>query len=211
MKEYYGKPVAENLREIVEPKDTALLVWDVQYDITSRAFNVQEILSNLKALLPVARSAGVQVIYSHQTAYPLDQEGPVWIRQRMRNAGVDDPSKMPARLVEGTRGWEVFDEVKPQPGDLVFKKRRPTAFIGSEFEMMVRNRGVKTIVLTGVSTEGGIEGTARDGLVLGYYMVVVKDCVGSSRKEGHELALKYMEGVFDVTDTQTLAGLWSKR
>lgn len=211
MKHYNGKQIPESIGEIIVPKTTVLLVWDVQYDIASRAFNIQDIIANLKELLPAARSAGVTVVYSQQTAFPLEQEKPVWIRQRMRNAGVDDPSKMPPRNVEDTRGWEIFDEVKPQRGDLVFKKRRPTAFIGSEFDLILRNRGIEAVVLTGVSTEGGIEGTARDGLALGYYMVVAKDCVGSSRREAHDLALKYLESVFDVTDSKTLLQIWSKR
>ncbi|MBI2185017.1 MAG: cysteine hydrolase [Thaumarchaeota archaeon] len=210
MKQIDGKQIRESIGEIIVPKTTALLVWDVQYDIASRAFNIQDMIANLKEILPAARSAGVTVAYSQQTAFPLEQEKPVWIRQRMRNAGVDDPSKTPSRNVEGTRGWEIFDEVKPQLGDLVFRKRRPTAFIGTEFDLVLRNRGIEAVVLTGVSTEGGIEGTARDGLALGYYMVVARDCVGSSRKEAHDMALKYIESVFDVTDSKTLLQIWSK-
>lgn len=211
MKQYYGKQIPESIGEIVTPKTTALLVWDVQYDIATKSFNIQDMLTNLKELLPAARSAGVTVVYSQQTAFPLEQEKPVWIRQRMRTAGVDDPSKMPPRNVEGTRGWEIFDEVKPKPGDLVFRKRRPNAFVGTEFDLNLRNRGIENVVLTGVSTEGGIEGTARNGLALGYFMVVAKDCVGSSRKEAHEMALKYLETIIDITDSKTLLEIWRKR
>lgn len=210
MKEYGGRQIPESLNEIVVPRTTALLVWDIQYDIAAKAFNIQEMIANLRQLLPAARSSGVPVIYSQQTAFPLDREDPVWIRQRMRNAGVDEPSKIPIRTVEDTHGWEIFEEIKPQEGDIIFKKRRPTAFIGSEFDMTLRNKGIRTVVLTGVSTDMGIEGTARDGLALGYYMVIARDCVGSSRREAHEIALKYMENVFDVTDSKTLLGIWSK-
>ena len=67
------------------------------------------------------------------------------------------------------------------------------------------------MVLTGVSTEGGIEGSARHSLNLGYYMVVAGDCVGSSDREGHEGALKYMTAIFDVVDSRDLASVWGKK
>lgn len=207
---FAGKSIPDRLEEIVEPKRSALLVWDMQYDIAARAFNFQEILANIKNLILSARRAGVPVIYSQQTAMELKYETPVWIRRRMQMAKVSDPAQVPARTMEGTRGWEVINELKPQPGDLVFKKRRPSAFIATDLDLILRNRGIGTVVLTGVSTEGGIEGSARHGLNLGYYMVVVRDSVGSSDREGHELALKYMGMIFDVADSKQLSSIWGK-
>jgi nicotinamidase-related amidase len=73
----------------------------------------------------------------------------------MQQAKVSDPAQLPARTVEGTRGWEVVDELKPQAGDIVFKKRRPSAFIATDLDLILRNRDIRTVVLTGGSTEGG--------------------------------------------------------
>jgi nicotinamidase-related amidase len=152
----------------------------------------------------------VSVIYSQQTAFDLRFEIPVWIRRRMQMAKVSDPAQVPPRTMEGTKGWKVIDELKPQAGDIVFKKHRPSAFIAMDLDLMLRNRGIQTVVLTGVSTEGGVEGTARHGVNLGYYMVVVRDAVGSLDREGHDLALRYMENTFDVVDSKQILSIWGK-
>lgn len=206
MIEFEGRKIPDRVEEIVEPARSLLLVWDMQYDIAARAFNFDLIVASLKSLIAAARKARVPVAYSQQTAIDFKHEAPVWIRRRM--AKVSDPKNLPLRTVEGTRGWQVLDELKPEAGDIVFKKRRPSAFIGTDFDLLLRSRGVETVILTGVSTEGGIEGTARQGLNLGYAMVVVRDAVGSSDREAHELALKYMESVFDVVDSKELCSIW---
>lgn len=210
MIQFAGKAIPDTLEEIVEPKRSALLVWDLQYDIAPRAFNYAEILGNLKSLIPSARKAGVLVIYSQQTPFELEHDKPVWIRRRMRMAKVNDPTKVPEVLIEGTRGWEIIDELKPQPGDVVFKKRKPSAFVGTDLDMILRNRDIGTVVLAGVSTEGGVEGSARHGLNIGYYMVIASDCVGSANREGHEQALKHMPTIFDVVDSKRLTSIWAK-
>jgi len=210
MIQFAGRNIPDRLEEIVEPKRSALLVWDMQYDIATRAFNFQQIVSNIKSLTLSARQAGVTVIYSQQTAFDPKYETPAWIRRRIQQAKVSEPTQIPARTMEGTRGWEVVDELKPQAGDVVFKKHRPSAFIATDLEMILRNRDISTVMLTGVSTEGGVEGSARHGLNLGYYMVVVRDCVGSHDREAHDLALKYMETTFDVVDSKQLLAIWEK-
>lgn len=205
-----GREIPDLLSEIVDPKRCALLVWDMQYDIATRAFNFKEILEKIKNLSSAARRAGAPVFYSQQTSFDMRVETPVWIRRRMHQAKLTDPAQIPARTVEGSRGWEVVDELKPQAGDVVFKKRRPTAFIATDFDVMLRNRGITTVILTGVSTEGGIEGSARQGQNLGYYIVVVKDAVGSSDREGHEMGLKFMEKSLDVVTSDEILSLWTK-
>ena len=208
MLEYNGRKIYDDLREVVSPKHTGILVWDMQYDIATKAFNFQEILANIGKLLPVARSAGVQVIHSQQTAFDLKNERPVWVRQRRWHAKVDDPAKIPLRTVEGTRGWEIVDELKPLSGDIVFQKHRPSAYVGTDLDLILRNLGLETLVLTGVSTEGGIEGSARQGLNLGYYMVPVSDCIGSSDKEGHDHAVAYLQKNFNMPLSKQLIEIW---
>lgn len=207
---FAGRAIPDRLEEIVDPKRSALLVWDMQYDIATRAFNYQEILGNIKQLTAAARKAGIPVVYSQQTAFDLKYETAAWVRRRTQQAKVADPAQVPARTMEGTRGWEVVDELKPQSGDVVFKKHRPSAFIATDLDLILRNRGIDTVVLTGVSTEGGIEGSARHGANLGHYMVVVRDAVGSHDREGHEMALKFIEKTFDVVDSKQLLAIWGK-
>jgi nicotinamidase-related amidase len=102
-------------------------------------------------------------------------------------------------------------ELKPEPSDIVFHKRRPDAFIGTDFDMVLRSRGIGTIVIGGVATEGGVEGTARTARNLGYEVVVVRDGVGSRSRELHELAVKLMERThFELADSAEVAALWRR-
>jgi nicotinamidase-related amidase len=74
---------------------------------------------------------------------------------------------------------------------------------------MLRSNGIRTILIGGVATEGGVEGTARSARNLGYDIVVLKDCVGSRSRELHELALKLMEQThFDIAAAVDIAALW---
>jgi len=210
MQEIAGRKIPDTLEEIVDPKSTALLIWDMEYAIAPNAFNFQEILPNLKALAELARKIGVPVFYSQQVAFNLErEEADVWVRIRMkRAAAASQDVKIPA----GKKGQDIIDELKPQAGDTVFQKRRPDGFIGTDLDLLLRNKGIKTVLIGGVATEGGVEGTARTGRNLGYYMVVLKDCAGSRNRELHELALKLMERTqFDVATSKEVADIWQRK
>jgi ureidoacrylate peracid hydrolase len=167
-------------------------------------------MANVANLRNAARRIGIPVFYSQQTPFDLKQDTDVWIRIRMRRAGVTDPSKVPEDVLEGSKAWEITDDLKPLQGEIVFKKRRPSAFIGTDFDLTLRSMRVETVILAGVTTESGIEGSARHGLNLGYYMVVVKDCTGSVIENRHTTALKSMETFFDLVDSKEIISLWDK-
>jgi len=207
MLEVAGRKVPDALEEIIDPTKSALLLWDLEYAIAPNAFNYNEIAPKLKVIADHAREVGVPVFYSQQMHYDLrTQEGDVWARVRAKRGGGAGDMKIPA----GKKGHDIVDELAPQPGDVVFQKRRPDGFIGTDFDLMLRQRGIKTILIGGVATEGGVEGTARSGRNLGYYTVVLKDCVGSRNREFHDTALKLMAGAyFDVTTSDDVARIWT--
>ena len=91
-----------------------------------------------------------------------------------------------------------MEPFRPGENDIVIDKRRPTMFIGNEFETVLSNRRAHTIVMIGCTTDGGVEATVRDGYHRGYFMVVVRDCVGTYTEEGHNAALKRMDRFADV-------------
>ena len=212
MFEIGGKQIAANLSEIVAPKHSALLIWDMEYAIGPNAFNYKDILANLKSLSALARDSGVPVLYSVQTAFDLlKEESPVWVRVRMKRAKASDPSQL-LKEKENPHDREIVEELKPQPKDIVFQKRRPDAFVGTDLDLILRSKGVRTILIGGVATEGGVEGTARSGRNLGYDIVVLKDCVGSRNRELHELALKLMEQThFDISTAGEIAETWRRK
>ncbi len=204
-----GKKIPDALEEIIDPGRAALLLWDMEYAIAPNAFNFKEIVANLKPLTDLARKVGIPVFYSQQIHLDLEKaEAEVWVRVRMKRAGGAQDSKIPA----GKRGHDIVEELGPQPGDVVFQKRRPDGFVGTDFDIMLRNKGIKTVIAGGVATEGGVEGTARTGRNLGYYMVILKDCVGSRNRELHDMALKLMEKThFDVATANQVAEIWRRK
>lgn len=212
MFEIGGKQIAANLAEIVAPKHSALLIWDMEYAIGPNAFNYKDILANLKSLSAVARELGVPVFYSVQTGFDLlKEEAPVWVRVRMKRAKASDPSQL-LNEKENPHDREIVEELKPQPKDIVFQKRRPDGFVGTDLDLILRSKGVRTILIGGVATEGGVEGTARTARNLGYDIVVLKDCVGSRNRELHELALKLMEQThFDISAAGEIAEIWRRK
>jgi nicotinamidase-related amidase len=212
MFEIGGKQIPVSLAEIVAPKHSALLIWDMEYAIGPNAFNYKEILANLKSLSARAREFGVPVLYSVQTGFDLiKEEAPVWVRVRMKRAKASDPKQL-LQEKEDPHDREIVEELKPEPKDIVFQKRRPDGFVGTDLDLMLRSNGVRTIVIGGVATEGGIEGTARSARNLGYDIVVLKDCVGSRNRELHELALKLMEQThFDISTAGEIAEIWQRK
>jgi len=211
MLEFAGKQIPDTLDEITAPGRTALLLWDMQQEIATRAFNYKDIVERMQRLALAARKSGVPVFYSQQTTFDFaSEENAVWIRLRMKRVGATEIAKVP-RTTEGSPGWQIVQELAPQSGDYVFKKRRPNGFEGTDFDLALRNRGIGTVLIAGVSTEGGVEVTARNGLNLGYYMVLLRDCVGSRRAEVRDLTLAFLEKThLDMTTSDEVIACWRR-
>jgi nicotinamidase-related amidase len=166
----------------------------------------------LQGLSALARRVGVPVFYSVQTGFDLvKEEAGVWVRVRMKRAKATEPNQL-LKEKENPHDREIVEELRPQPQDMVFQKRRPDGFVGTDFDLMLRSRNIKTILIGGVATEGGVEGTARSARNLGYDVVVVRDCVGSRNRELHDMALKLMEQThFDIATAGDIADIWREK
>ena len=181
--------------------NSALIVWDMQFGIAPRAFNFDEIVLKIKGLIETFHASGRSVIYSQHTGLPYEYLSKSMIAL-IQKRGLD-PRKG-GFLPEGTHDWEIVKELSPIKTDLVFRKYTASFFIGTILDQALRNRGVDTLVLAGVSTEGGIEGTARHASYLGYFPVIARDAVGSFDREAHEAALKFMARAFEVQTAESI-------
>ena len=210
MVEFEGRKIPNQLSEIVDPSRTVLLVWDMQNDQAGGSFNKEALIHNAPSLIAAAARAGIKTVYTRQTPFLWKDESPAWIRRFMKEQNVDDPGKLKPRRLHGSFGWQIMEPFKPADNDIVIDKRRPTMFIGNEFETILNNRGASTVVMVGCTTDGGVEATVRDGFHRGYFMVVARDCVGTYTEEGHNAALKRMERFGDVVDSKELLQVWSR-
>jgi nicotinamidase-related amidase len=162
-------------------------------------------LTNTKALLAKARKSGVRVMYSKPGPVDWKSVGAPMIRMRMKQMRVSDLNA----LTIPTAGAATFAQgLEPQSDDIVFEEFLPNAFLGTSFEWWLRKYRLKTLILAGASIETGIDGTARDALNLGYYTVIVRDCVGSPFKDTYDAALKSLERIFDVVDSAEITREW---
>ena len=185
----------------VNYKNSALIVWDMQHGIASRAFNLKEVVANTKLLIESSHRCGVPVIFSQQTKLPYGYQSNYSTYMSIRRG--QDP-KTSTHMEEGTESWKLLDEIVPGKDDLVLKKHTPDFFIGTILEQVLRKRNIETLILTGVSTEVGIEGTVRHGAYLGYIPVIAEDAVGSSDKQAHDSALEVMRKLFEVKSTKEI-------
>ncbi len=99
----------------------------------------------------------------------------------------DNQSPPPQR---GPDWAEIVPELGPEAGDFVITKRQWGAFTGTELDLQLRRRGIRTIVLCGISTNVGVESTARFAYEYGYQQVFVEDACAARSAEEHEHTMK---------------------
>ena len=84
----------------------------------------------------------------------------------------------------------MIDELAPQAGDLIIEKRMLSAFFASDLDFSLRQKGIETLIVTGVATWACVLKTAYDAVELGYKVVVPADCCASVSLEDHEAAIR---------------------
>ena len=195
-----GLTIYEDLKEIVHPGHSCLIVWDVQNGLVDRIFNKEELISNLKRLVESMRNK-MPVVYTLITPLPREFQSSWGIFNMMRRYNVKEPDKLPNFMVPGSRERDIPEAVKSEKGDILLDKATASIFIGTNFELMMRNRQITTLIFTGIATEAGIESSARDASNRGFYPVVVSDCVSSMDRDAHERSLKNLERVAIVKNS----------
>ncbi|MHB8732789.1 MAG: cysteine hydrolase family protein [bacterium] len=215
---FQGREIPESLAEIVHPRQTAVIVHDMQkdntaaggvYDRAGRRIDVTRILPPLVRFLDEARRRGVRVMYTQYTNLP--NFGSVTdVRIRSDHNRLTDPAeswKLNA-LVEDTPGWATIDELKPQPGDVIIRKFRVDAFIGTPLEVVLRLHRVRTLIHTGIATEVGILPTAWHALNVGFFPVVPEDCVGPMEPQYHDDAMRFLRRLAIPTGSGEILEAW---
>lgn len=199
MKNIDGIPVYETLREIIDPSRSCLVVWDVQNATAERIFNKDEFIKNLKNFTGKLRGK-IPFIYSKiAVGLPKGFASSWSYYWRMKMFNVSNPEDM-FKSIFSSGAMEILEDVKPSEGDIVIEKYTASLFIGTYFENLLRNKGVTTLIFTGIATDIGIESSARDAANRGFYPVIVSDCVSSMSKESHDRSLKSMENMFFICE-----------
>jgi nicotinamidase-related amidase len=159
-------------------------------------------------LLAAARRAGaLRVFIQNTTLRGHMSDSPAQVRFRVRLSR--DPTQPSLQYTEdGSWGQEFVPELAPREGELIVKKFRSSGFVGTPLDLLLRSNGIETIVICGCTTEGCVESTARDGMFMDYYVVVVPDCVESDTREQHEASLTLMSARFDIISSPEVLQVW---
>jgi ureidoacrylate peracid hydrolase len=213
-----GKDVFSTVEEIVDPAHTALLMIDLQHDFCSPKGLFDRIGKNQQMMAPAveriakliakARSAGVLPIFIQNQWLPQNRiVSPSFLRFMIYKQGMDPKDGC---CVSGTWGAEILPETGIRPDDVIVQKWRPSAFRSTNLDMLLRNCNIKSVVLTGVITQGCVESTARDAMFHDYYVVIANDCVATYNKELHDASLKVMGSRFDMLSSEDVMNIWDR-
>jgi nicotinamidase-related amidase len=165
----------------IDPSRSALLVMDLQTEIVARlGERGAPLLERVPGVIAAARKARVPIIYvvvAFRPGYPeLSPRSPLY--EMVAKQG---------RLALGTPAAEVVPAVRPEDGDVVVVKHRVSAFAGTDLDMILRAKGIDTLVLLGIATSGVVLSTVRHGADADYRLVVVKDCCADADEEVHRV------------------------
>jgi nicotinamidase-related amidase len=215
-----GKRIYTTLDELVDPHHTALVVVDMQRDFCARggAFDqlgidltmYPPLIPRLSRLIAGAHQAEVPVIFIQMTTLPgRRMDSPAQIRFNLRlHLPFHGEATPLSYALDGTPGQEILPELAPQPGDIIVKKYRSSGFWGTNLDMLLRSNGIESVIVTGCTTEGCVESTARDALFNDYYVVLPEDCVASDDPRQHEASLFLMRHRFDVVTSDAILACW---
>lgn len=206
----------------LDAKQTALIVVDMQNAYTSlggyldlAGFDVsktQPVVQQIQKAIDVAHAAGIQVIF-FKNGWDADyveaggEGSPNFHKSNAIKTMRKKPELQGKLLSKGGWDYELIDELQPAPQDIVIEKPRYSGFFHTQLDSILRAKGIRNLVFTGIATNVCVESTLRDGFFLEYFGVLLDDaCYQAGPVEAHEATLFNVKTFFGwVSDTQSFA------
>ena len=192
-----ARPYAFELRAAT----TALLVIDMQRDflepggfgalLGNDVSLLERVVEPLAVVLAAARATGMLVVHTREGHRPdLADCPPAKLARGRLATGIGDPGPNGRILVRGEAGHDIVHELAPIADEVVLDKPGKGAFYATDLELLLRNRGITSLIVTGVTTEVCVHTTVREANDRGFECLVPGDCVGSYFPEFHEAGLR---------------------
>lgn len=208
-----NKQLLRSLEEVVDPAHTALIIVDPQHDFCSErgamaqrfGFDMKDIqaaVPRLNALIDGCRERGVTV---------------VWIREVFADSKMRDNQKALWGagkdiwlITEGGKGIDWYENMTaPLASEPVITKWQYDGFEDTELNLLLQSRGIKTLLMTGFTTNVCVETTARHGYIKGYYIVLVSDCTAAPTRAEYESGVFNIKTYFGhVASSEQLRDIW---
>jgi nicotinamidase-related amidase len=168
----------------INPNKTAIVVIDLQKGIASfpaEPHSAKEVVENTAKLLTLLREKNIPVFLVRVTP-----------SADMKDALHPIAEESFSRTSFSPEWSEYMPELNVQPTDFLITKHQWGAFYGTELDLQLRRRGIDTIILCGISTNMGVESTARFAYEFGYNQILVEDAMSARTKEAHDASIKYV-------------------
>jgi nicotinamidase-related amidase len=208
---------AEPASLAVDFSRTALIIIDMQRDflepggfgaaLGNDVSRLQAAVGPCGEVLAAARKAGLLVIHTREGHRPdLTDAPPLKVERGDPAMRIGAMGPMGRILVRGQPGHDIVPELYPAAGEPVIDKPGKGAFYQTDLELMLKNRGIETLLVCGVTTEVCVNTTVREANDRGFRCIVLSDCCASYFPEFHDMGLKMIKaqgGIFGSVSAST--------